>query len=860
MLGEYNPKEIEEKVQRFWEEKEIYKFDPDSEKPVFSIDTPPPTFSGEIHIGHAMSYSQAEFMARYKRMRGYNIFYPMGFDDNGLPTERLVEQKYKVDIKEIGREKFVNLCLEETKLGAKKYRNIWTKLGISVDWDLSYSTINKHCQRLAQISFIELYKMGRLERKKEPVIWCPHCRTAIAQAELEDKEEDTFLNTIIFKTDDGKDLPIATTRPEFLASCVSVVVHPFDERYKYLIGKYAIVPIFGNRVKIISDNRVDKDFGTGIVMICTFGDKTDIEWWKDYNLDLVISINKDGTLNEKAGKFKGMELKEARKAVLKELESKNLLIKKEKLRHAVNTHERCGTSVEYLVEDQWFVKILDLKDVWIKQADKMNWYPDFMKKRYISWVENLRWDWCISRQRYYGVPFPLWYCKKCGNVVLPEKEDLPVDPLKDKPKKPCKCGSTDFIPEEDVMDTWFTSSLTPQIIARWECEDSLMDKIYPNSLRPQAHDIIRTWLFYTVVKSYFHNKSIPWYSIMLSGFGLDEEGKAMHKSKGNVIHPLEIVEKYSADAVRWWSSSVKLGDDLPYSEKDVVAGHRLCIKLWNASKLISSHLDEKIESSDLKEIDRWILSKIDTLIEKVTLYLEEYEYSRARTLIETSFWHDFCDNYLEIVKYRLYEKKDRSAKYTVYNALLMYLKLFAIYIPHITEEIYQDIFKKFEEYDSIHISPWPEKLGIKGSNLGELCVSIISSLRKWKSDRGMALNAKIEDIVIFSSKDIDPIKEDIKRAMNVENLESKKGKPEIEEKIVKVIPNYKVIGPIFGDRTKEIVKIIQDPEIAKKIDSGEKVTEYKLCKDHISRIEKEYRAEGRKVDILTGKDYIIEIF
>jgi len=860
MLGEYNPKELEEKVQRFWEEKEIYKFDPDSEKPVFSIDTPPPTFSGEIHIGHAMSYSQAEFMARYKRMRGYNVFYPMGFDDNGLPTERLVEQKYKVDIEEIGREKFVKLCLEETKLGAKKYRNVWTKLGISVDWDLSYSTINKHCQRLAQISFIELYKMGRLERKKEPVIWCPHCRTAIAQAELEDKEEDTFLNTIIFKTDDGKDHPIATTRPEFLASCVSVVVHPFDERYKYLIGKYAIVPIFGNRVKIISDNRVEKEFGTGIVMICTFGDKTDIEWWKDYNLDLVICINKDGTLNEKAGKFKGMKLKEARKAVLKELESKNLLIKKEKLRHAVNTHERCGTSVEYLVEDQWFVKILDLKGAWIKQADKMNWYPDFMKKRYISWVENLRWDWCISRQRYYGVPFPLWYCKKCGNVVLPEKEDLPIDPIKDKPKKQCVCGSNEFVPEKDVMDTWFTSSLSPQVIARWECEDSLMDKIYPNSLRPQGHDIIRTWLFYTVVKSYFHNKSVPWHSIMLSGFGLDEEGKAMHKSKGNVIHPLEIVEKYSADAVRWWSSSVKLGDDLPYSAKDVVAGHRLCIKLWNASKLISSHLDEKIESSDLKEIDRWILSKIDSLIEKVTLYLEEYEYSKARTLIETSFWHDFCDNYLEIVKYRLYEKKDRSAKYTVYNALLTYLKLFAIYMPHITEEIYQDIFKKFEEYESIHISPWPEKLGIKESNLGETCVSIISSLRKWKSDRGMALNAKIEDIVIFSSKDLDLIKEDIKRVMNVENLEFKRGKPEIEEKIIKVIPNYKVIGPIFGDRTREIVKIIQDPEIVKRIESGEKVTEYKLCKDHVSRIEKEYRAEGKKVDILTGRDYVIEIF
>jgi valyl-tRNA synthetase len=564
MLGEYNPAELEEKIQRFWEENRIYAFDPASTDPVFSIDMPPSTFSGEIHIGHAMSYSQAEFMARYKRMQGYHIFYPMGFDDNGLPTERLVEQKYNVDIEEIGREKFVELCLKETQKGAKKYRNIWTKLGISVDWNLSYSTISAYCRRLAQVSFIELYEMGKLERKKEPVIWCPHCKTAIAQAELEDKEEDTLFSTIIFTAEDGRDLHIATTRPELLASCVGIAVHPHDDRYADLVGTTATTPIFGNEVTILEDRRVDKEFGTGIVMICTFGDKTDIEWWRDYNLDLIISINQDGTLNEKAGKFQGMNLKEARKALLAELKSAHLIVTQEPLHHAVNTHERCGTPIEYLIEDQWFVKVLDMKDTWIAQADKMNWYPAFMKKRYISWVENLKWDWCISRQRYYGVPFPLWYCKECGRVLLPEKEDLPVDPLKDTPP-PCECVCTEAVPERDVMDTWFTSSLTPQIIARWESEDSRMDRIYPNSLRPQAHDIIRTWLFYTVVKSYYHNSSIPWDNIMLSGFGLDEEGKAMHKSKGNIILPLDVVEKYSADAVRWWASSVKLGDDLPFS-------------------------------------------------------------------------------------------------------------------------------------------------------------------------------------------------------------------------------------------------------------------------------------------------------
>ncbi len=860
MLGEYNPEELEERIQNFWEENEIYRYNPKSETPIFSIDTPPPTFSGEIHVGHAMSYSQAEFIARYKRMRGYEIFYPMGFDDNGLPTERLVEQKYNVDIKEIGREKFVELCLKETKKGAKKYRNIWTKLGISVDWNLSYSTINEYCRRLAQISFIDLYEKERLERKKEPVTWCPQCETAIAQAELEDKEEETFLSTIIFKTEDGKDLHIATTRPELLPSCVGIAVHPQDERYQDLVGKSAITPLFGNRVTILADRQVDREFGTGIVMICTFGDKTDIEWWKDYNLDLIISINRNGTLNDRAGKYEGMELKEAREAILKELQDKNLLKKQKKLSHALNAHERCGTPIEYLIEDQWFVKVLDMKDAWIGQADKMDWYPSFMKKRYISWVENLKWDWCISRQRYYGVPFPVWYCKDCGQVVLPEKEELPVDPLKDKPGHPCKCGCTDFIPEEDVMDTWFTSSLTPQIIARWESNNSLIDEVYPNSLRPQAHDIIRTWLFYTVVKSYLHNNSIPWHNIMLSGFGLDEEGKAMHSSKGNVILPLDVIERYSADALRWWASSAKLGDDLPYKEKDILAGHRLCIKLWNAAKLISSHLDEKVASAEPREIDRWILGNLDELIKKTTEYLEEYEYSKAKTLIESSFWHEFCDNYLEIAKYRLYQEEDPAVKYTMYHALLTYLQLFAIYIPHITEELYQKIFREFEETKSIHLTSWPEPRGMEKSPLGETCVSIVSSLRKWKSDNGIALNTEMDEVTIFSSMNLNPIKEDIAQAMNIQNLTLKKGTPEIEKKILSVVPNYEIIGPKFGEKTEEVVKRLQDPEVVRKIENGETVTEHELSKKHISRVEKEYRAEGRKVDILTGKNYVIEVF
>lgn len=856
-IGTYNPAEIERRIQKFWEDEEIFRFQKDSDKPIYSIDTPPRTLSGTIHMGHAMSYSQMEFIARYKRMRGFNVFFPMGFDDNGLATERYVELKYGVNAKDMSRDEFIDLCLKETVIGGEYFRKIWTLLGISCDWSTLYSTIDEHCRRVAQKSFIILYEMGRLERKEDPITWCPLCETAIAQAELEDKIEETLLSTIQFSCERNP-LPIATTRPEFIAACVAVVVHPEDFRYKELPGKKALIPLFGHEVPIITDERVDMNFGTGIVMVCTFGDKTDVEWWRDYHLDTRIIINKNGRLNELSGSYEGLTLIEGRKKILKDLKESGLLIKEEKLEHTLNAHERCHTPIEFIIVKQWFAKVLDVKDELIEKGKEVTWYPGYMGKRYESWVENLRWDWCISRQRYYGIPFPLWYCRACGEIILAREEDLPVDPVKDRPPFPCECGCTDFIPEVDVLDTWFTSSHTPQIAARWEESDSIMDLVFPMNLRSQAHDIIRTWAFYTIYKAMVHHDMVPWYEAMISGHGLDENGKAMHASLGNVVLPTEMVEKYSSDAVRWWASEAKLGEDVLFNERDVVKGYKLCVKLWNAAKLIAPHLKEIPEQPLLRDVDEWILARLDAVIGETTRHLDEYEYSRAKNLVEISFWHEFCDNYLEIVKYRLYGEEDEAALYTLYHALLTYLKLFSPYVAHITEELYQIIYADWGSDRSIHLSAWPELFDIPENTRGQTLVDIISTLRRWKSDRGIPLNHELQKITLYTENDLGDL-QDIRGAMNIRHVEASTEVPTWTEKISRVVPDFKVIGPLCGKDTPR-VSVLLETHAAELEHAGElSVDGFTLKKEYIASLEKEFFSGEKKVEILSSGDVIIEI-
>ncbi|MFO7872796.1 MAG: valine--tRNA ligase [Candidatus Undinarchaeales archaeon] len=690
----YDSDKAEEKWQEFWEKKEIYKFDPKGKKPVYSIDTPPPTVSGEMHIGHAYSYSQMDIIARYRRMAGYNVFYPFGTDDNGLPTERLIERKKGVRHQDMERDEFTKFCLKVLKEELRpEYIQEWKNIGISADYDLFYTTINEHCRRISQESFLDLYDKDRIYRKEDPTIWCPKCHMALAQVELEDKELESEFADLIFKLEDGSDLIIATTRPELLSSCVAIFVHPEDEKNKELVGKKAVVPLFNQKVPILEDKRVDKEKGTGVVMCCTFGDQTDIEWYRAHDLPLKMSITEDGKMSELAGKYEGLKIKEARKKIIEDLEEKGLIKGRKKITHTVNVHERCGTDIEILHTTQWFIKYLDLKNKLLKAGREMNWYPEHMINRYTNWIEGLQWDWCISRQRFFGVPIPVWYCKKCGEPVLPDKEKLPIDPLKDKPDKKCKCGSSDFEPEEDILDTWATSSMTPQIAA--ELVPDRYEDIYPMSLRPQAHDIITFWLFNTVVKSQLHNDKNPFEDIMISGWALDPNGKKMSKSKGNVVDPKKMIEKYSVDALRFWAAGSSLGEDLPFKEKDLATAEKFSNKMWNASKFALMHLEnyEENEPDKLRIVDKWMLSKLNNLIRSVTDSLEKYEYVQLKRQTEDFFWHDFCDNYLEIVKDRLYnpdkyELGKEPAQYVLYQTVLNSLKLMAPVMPYITEEIY----------------------------------------------------------------------------------------------------------------------------------------------------------------------------
>ena len=580
-------------------------------------------------------------------------------------------------------------------------------------------------------------------------MWCPECETAISQVELEDKEKDSQFVYMKFDTSIGGKITIATTRPELMGACVGISVNPKDKRYKNLIGAKAILPFYNREIKIQADNDVDMDFGSGILYRCSFGNMADAEWLRDNKVQAVEIINKDGTLNEQAGKYSGLRSKQARKEIIEDLEKEGRIEKIEPIKHVVNVHERCGTEIEILMTDQWFIKYLDLKNKFLELGNKLNWHPAHMKNRYDNWVKGLKYDWCISRQRFFGVPFPVWYCENCKEIILAKESQLPVDPLKDSPpvKKCPKCSSSNLIPEKDVLDTWATSSLTPQIV-----QSLTKSKVFPMDLRPQAHDIISFWLFNTVARSYLHENKLPWKEITISGWALDPDGRKMSKSKGNIIEPQVMIEKYSADSLRFWAASSKLGDDIPFKEKELVAGIKTTTKLWNASKFSLIHLQGyKPKKVKLLAFDEWQLSKLNSLIKTCTESFEQYEYFRTKSETENFFWNTFCDNYLEIIKNRLYNAKTKqekeSAQYVLYTSLLAILKLFAPIMPYITEKIYQEYFKRHEKEKSIHISSWPKYdsklIDKKLEKEGEELIEIIAKVRQLKTSSQKSLKEEI---------------------------------------------------------------------------------------------------------------------
>jgi len=703
----YDAKEIEERWKTFWAAEKVFNFDETSTAPLYVVDTPPPYVSADhLHAGHIMSYAQAEFIVRYKRMQGFNVYYPMGFDDNGLPTERFIEKKYSIDKSKITRPNFIKLCLEETQKGAATYRQLWHDLGISVDWNHTYSTINEHSQRIAQRSFLDLYKKEHLYRAEKPVMWCTHCQTTLAQADLDDLTRETEFVYIEVPVEGGGSLTFATTRPEMYPSCVGISVHPDDERYQKYIGKIITMPLTNEKILLTTDEKIDPTFGTGVVYYCSSGDAQFLDWEARHSIakeDKKYILGPDGRMNKDAGKYEGLTVTEAKQQITADLTGLGVVKKVERIQQVVNVHERCDTPIEYVTSKQWFIKIVDQKEKWLELGRQINWYPESRRNDYETWVNGLNWDWCISRQRYYGVPIPIWYDKETGEPVLPEESELPVDPTQYTPKG---YKTEDLIPEADVLDTWATSSVSPQIISELIKDKNVQEKLYPATLRPNAFEIIRTWDFYSIVRGYYENGHLPFRDVMISGHGLAEDGRKMSKRLGNYMPSQDLLDKYGADAIRYWATGARLGQNLRFSTKEVEMGHKTAVKLHNVARFVAMHTDTG-KSGKQEHADAWILKELNACIVAATKAFDDYSYSQARDVLDGFFWSKFTDYYLEFIKYRLFGEDEASkdaAIATLRTVFLAVLKMYAPLMPFITEQIYQDLYKDKERTKSVHIS------------------------------------------------------------------------------------------------------------------------------------------------------------
>ncbi len=765
----YDPKEVEERLIKFWEENSFFRFDPDSGKPAFVIDTPPPFTSGVPHMGHVLWWTWNDLIARYKRMRGFNVLLPQGWDCHGLPTELKVEKHYGIDKSK--KEEFLKACREWTEKCIERMKSRMVRLGYSADWSREYSTDTEEYMAFVQKTLINLFKKGILKRTEHPVFWCTKCGTSLAKAEVGYVEREGTLYYLRFPISGSeKHVTIATTRPELLPACVAIFVHPDDERYADLVGKKAIVPIFNREVEIIANPDVDPEFGTGAVYLCTYGDESDIKWQKRYSLPCVRILNEDGTLNENAGPFSGLSVEDARIKVVEELGAMGLVEREERLTHRVLCHterQNCMNPIEFIPKKQWCIEVKRFADDIIRLAGEIRWNPEHMKTRLVNWVRSMDWDWIISRQRVYGTPIPFFYCEKCEFVVPGEPF---VDPSRDKPPvETCpECGSR-IIGETDVCDGWVDSSITPLVVSGyWKGESGL----YPTSLRQQGHDIIRTWAYYTILRCYLETGTVPWKEILINGMILGPDGREMHKSLGNVVEPDEILEKHGADTVRVGLILLGVfGKDAGFSWKDMEFASRFVTKLWNVSRFASAHMSD-IPAPE-KPVDRWILSRLARTVRDVTKAMEEYQFNVAFTRIHDFVWHELADNYIEFIKYRLYDREDPSARYMLYRCLFTVIRLLAPFMPFVTEEIYQRLFRS-EGPASIHLCPWPEaqEPDEKAERTGELLKTVVSLLRSYKSSRKMPLNAKLSSITVECEdrNALFEIEEDIRGIMKVEKV------------------------------------------------------------------------------------------
>ncbi|MCH4815032.1 MAG: valine--tRNA ligase [Saccharolobus sp.] len=779
----YNPKEIEEKWQKIWLSEEywrdVFRFrDEDDKSPRFVIDTPPPFTSGELHMGHAYWVTIADTIGRFKRLEGYNVLLPQGWDTQGLPTELKVQ--YRLGIPKDNRQLFLQKCIEWTEDMIKKMKEAMIRLGYRPEWErFEYKTYEPKYRKIIQKSLIDMYKTNLIEMREGPVIWCPKCETALAQSEVGYLEKDGILAYIKFPLKEGGEIIIATTRPELLAATQAVAVNPNDERYKSFVGKTAIVPVFNIEVKIISDSDVEKEFGTGAVMISTYGDPQDIKWQLKYNLPTRVIVDEKGRMINTNGILDGLKIEQARNKMIEILKTKAYLVKVEKIKHNVLSHvERsdCLSPVEFLVKKQIYIKVLDKKQKLLEEYKKMKFKPARMSYYLEDWIKSIEWDWNITRQRIYGTPLPFWYCEN-GHLTPAREEDLPIDPIKTSPpSEKCPLCGLQLKPVTDVADVWIDSSVTVLFLTRFYEDKNVFNKTFPASLRLQGTDIIRTWLFYTFFRTLMLANNIPFTTVLVNGQVLGPDGTRMSKSKGNVVSPLDRVDEFGADAIRMALLDASIGDDFPF-KWDIVKGKRMLLqKLWNASRLVYPFIaNQRLDKPEsLHIVDKWILQEHKKFVIKAINAYENYDFYLVLQELYSYFWEIIADEYLEMIKHRLFED-DKSAKYTIQRIIRDIIVLLHPIAPHITEEIYSRLFgyKKsilLEELPKVDDIEEDKKVG----ELGEVIKKTNSLIRSEKIKNRLSMNTPVS-VKLYANRQfielINEVKEDIMKTLKITNLE-----------------------------------------------------------------------------------------
>jgi valyl-tRNA synthetase len=784
---------LEEKWAARWDEHGTYRYDRSvSRDQVFSINTPPPTASGQLHVGHVFSYTHTDTIARYQRMRGRQVFYPMGWDDNGLPTERRVQNYYGVRCDPaqpynptfvapsrppetplaISRRNFVELCERLTAYDEQAYEELWRCAGLSVDWSLTYTTMGVTARVASQRAFLRNLARGEAYQAEAPTLWDVTFQTAVAQAELEDRERPAAYCRLAFHGPQGQVVQVDTTRPELLPACVALVVHPDDERYTRLVGAFVRTPLFGAEVPVRAHRLADPDKGTGAAMVCTFGDVTDVTWWRELDLPIRAVIGRDGRFAQAppAGiatspydELAGLTAGQARRRITTLLAEAGALIgEPREIVHPVKFYERGDRPLEIVTSRQWYIRNGgrdgDLRDDLLRRGRELAWVPDFMRHRYEHWVTGLTGDWLISRQRFFGVPIPVWYRVgqdggvRYDDVIVPAEEDLPIDPASDVPAgldESQRGQAGGFVGDPDVMDTWVTSSLTPQIVCGWERDPDLFARTFPMDLHAQAHEIIRTWLFTCVLRSHLEHGSLPWRRAAISGFVVDPDRKKMSKSAGNATTPVGVLDKYGADAVRWRAAGARPGLDTPFDEKQMKVGRRLATKILNVGRFVLG-LDDAAESGDRAEpLDLAMLSSLADVVREATASFDRYDYTSALDATERFFW-TYCDDYVELVKDRAYGDRGpaqaSAARSALRLALDVQLRLFAPIMPFVTEEVWS-----WFRDGSIHRAAWPTPDELpSGGSPGVLTATgaALSGIRAIKSERRLSMRAELENVTV----------------------------------------------------------------------------------------------------------------